>query len=92
MRLMVGTGIDDGDLAAAHDVADRTGKGEGARIVAQDAPHAGPHFLDHAGQKRKIAVEWNVVVGHFDCSLLMKLSCPALCRASTFYFLAAAKT
>ena len=61
-RLVVGAGIDDRDLAPAYDVADRAGEGEGARIVAQNAPHAGTGFLDHAGLQRKVAVERDVVV------------------------------
>ncbi len=67
VRLIVGTGIDDRDLALAHDVADRAGEGERARIVAQDAPHAGAGFVDDARLKREIAVERDVVVvGHGD--------------------------
>ena len=62
---IVGAGIDDRDLAAADDVTDRAGEGERARIVAENPPHAGANFLDHAGLKRKIAVERDVVViGH----------------------------
>ena len=65
VRLVVGTGIDDRDLALADDVADRAGEGERARIVAEHAPHAGAGFLDDAGLERKIAVERDVVVvGH----------------------------
>jgi hypothetical protein len=49
MRLVVGAGIDDGDITLAHDVAHRAGEGERARIVAEDTPHAGTGFVDHAG-------------------------------------------
>jgi hypothetical protein len=36
-----------------------------ARIVAENPPHAGTHFLDHAGLEREVAVERDVVVvGH----------------------------
>src|SRR4030095_4203998 len=65
MRLVVGTGIDDRDLPLAHDVADRAGEGERARIVAENAPYAGTGFIDDAGLERKVAVERDVVVvGH----------------------------
>ena len=43
---IVGTGIDDRDLAAADDVAHRALEGERARVVAQDAPHAGHRLVD----------------------------------------------
>ena len=49
MRLVVRPGIDDRDLALAHDVADRAGEGERARIVAENPPHAGAGFIDDAG-------------------------------------------
>src|SRR6185436_19474258 len=62
---VVRPGIDDRDLALAYDVADRAGKGERARIVAENPPHAGAGFIDDAGLERKIAVERDVVViGH----------------------------
>ena len=68
MGLIVGTGIDDRDLALAHNVTHRAGKGEGARIVAENPPHAGTDDLGHAGLQRKIAVERDVVVvGHVWC-------------------------
>ena len=62
--LVEGTGIDDGDLAAPDDVAQRPLEGERARIVDQDAPHAGHDLLDHAGREIERAVEWDVV-GHW---------------------------
>ena len=58
-----GPGIDDRDLAAADDVAQRALEGERARIVAQDAPHAGHDLLDHAGREVEGSVEGDVV-GH----------------------------
>src|SRR4029077_7922111 len=65
MGLIRRTRIDDRDLAPAHDVAHRAGEGERAGIVAQDAPHAGPCFLDDSRRKREVAVEGDVVViGH----------------------------
>ena len=65
MRLVVGSGIDDRDLALANDVTDRAGEGERARIVAEDTPHAGTGFIDDTRLERKVAVERNVVVvGH----------------------------
>ena len=68
MFLAVGTGIDDRDLAVAYDVAHRAGEGERARIVGENAPHAGNDLLGHAGLQRKIAVEGDVVVvGHGGC-------------------------
>ncbi len=63
--LVVGAGIDDRDLALAHDVTHRAGEGERARIVAENSPHPGANFVGHAGLQRKIAVERDVVVfGH----------------------------
>src|SRR5262249_37234172 len=37
MRLVIGTGIDDRDVASAYDVADSAGEGERARIVTEHA-------------------------------------------------------
>ena len=59
--LVEGTGIDDGDLAAPDDVAQRPLEGERARIVDQDAPHAGRDLLDHAGGEVEGSVEGDVV-------------------------------
>jgi hypothetical protein len=65
MRLVVGAGIDDRDVALAHDVADRAGEGKRAWIVAQNPPHAGAGFVDDARLEREVAVERDVVVvGH----------------------------
>ena len=78
MRLVVGTGIDDRDLALAHDVTDRAGEGERARIVAQHPPHAGTRFVDDARLQREVAVERDVVVvGHGDARIFLP-SCPGL--------------
>jgi hypothetical protein len=72
VRLVVRSGIDDRDLALAHDVADRAGEGERARIVAENPPHAGASFVDHARLERKIAVERDVVVVGHCCSCLFR--------------------
>ena len=56
-------GIDDRDLAAPDDVAQRSLEGERARIVDEDAPHAGRDLLDHAGREVELAIEGDVV-GH----------------------------
>ncbi len=64
---IVRSGVDDGDLTLTDDVAHRAGKSEGARIVAENTPHAGSHRIDHAGLQRKIAIERDIVgVGHDD--------------------------
>ena len=63
VRRIVGTGIDDRDLAAADDVADRALEGERARIVAQDAPHARHRLVDLAGNELELLVVWDVF-GH----------------------------
>src|ERR1700746_1013638 len=66
MRLAVRAGIDDRDLPLAHDIAQRAGKGERARIVAEHAADAGYHLLDDTGLQGKVTVERDVVViGHF---------------------------
>ena len=52
MRFIVGTGIDDRDLALADDVTHRPREGEGARIVAENSPHARTDFIDDAGLER----------------------------------------
>ena len=62
MRFVVGTGIDDRDLALAHDVTDRAGESERARIVAEHPPHAGARFVDDARLQREVAVERDVFV------------------------------
>ena len=54
MRLVVGTGIDDRDLALADDVAHRAGEGERARIVAEHPPHAGADFSTTPGLSGKL--------------------------------------
>ena len=61
MRLVERARIDDGDTAAADDVAHRALEGERTRIVAQDAPHAGHHLLDLPGRQVEALVERDVV-------------------------------
>src|SRR5258708_12494615 len=56
------TGIYNGHIALADDVAVGPGKGEGARIVAKNAPNAGTDLIDHARLERKVAVERDIVV------------------------------
>ena len=63
MAGVVGPGIDDRDLAAADDVADRAREGERAGIVAHDPSHQRRHLVDHAGSEIKALVERDVV-GH----------------------------
>src|SRR5581483_10267578 len=64
MRLAIGTGIDDRDLALPEDVADGPGESERARIIAEHAAHARPRLFDDAGLEREVAIEGNVVVSH----------------------------
>jgi hypothetical protein len=61
VRLVDGAGIDDGDAAAADDVAHRALEGERAGIVAQDAPDAGRYLLDLARREIESLVEGDVV-------------------------------
>src|SRR6266487_4775422 len=96
VRFVVGAGIDDRDLALADDVTDRAGEGERARIVAENASHAGAGFIDDTRLEREVAVERDVVVvGHGISSVIsgfsLTSSCPGLSRASTS-FLASPKT
>jgi hypothetical protein len=44
MGRIVGTGVDQGEIARANDVGVGALKGEGARIVGDDAHHAGRQF------------------------------------------------
>ena len=75
MSLVIGTGIDDGDVALAHDVTHRAGEGERTRIVAEHPPHARADFLDHTGFQGEVAVERDVVViGHGE--FLFRVDCP----------------
>ena len=62
VRLVVRAGIDDRDLALADDVADRAGEGEGARIVAENPPHARAGFVDDTRFEREVTVERDVFV------------------------------
>ena len=57
MRLIERPRIDEGDLAAADDVADRPLERHRPRIVAHDAPQTGAHLLDEAGPQVEIFVE-----------------------------------
>ena len=68
------TGIDDRDLPAPDDVAQRPLEGERARIVDEDAPHAGRDFLHHAGLKVELAIEGDVV-GH---GMMLRLGPPII--------------
>ncbi len=65
MALVGGTGIDDGDVAAADDVADRALEGERARVVAHDAAHAGHHLVHRFGGEIELLVEGDVVAHIF---------------------------
>ena len=61
MRVVQRARIDDGDAAAADDVAHRSLEGERPRIVAQDPPDAGRDLLDLAGRQVERLVEGDVV-------------------------------
>jgi hypothetical protein len=63
VRGIVGAGVDDRDLAAPDDVADRALEGERARIVGKKSPHPGRGLVDLAGREIQRLVEWDVV-GH----------------------------
>ena len=65
VALVGGTGIDDGDVAAADDVTHRALEGERARVVAHDPAHAGHHFVHRLGGEIELLVEGDVV-GHAD--------------------------
>jgi hypothetical protein len=54
------TRIDDGDLAAADDVAHRALEGERAWVVAQHAPHAGHRLIDASGNELEVFVVGDV--------------------------------
>ena len=56
-------GIDDGDLAAADDVAHRALEGERPRIIGHHAPDAGHRLVHRVGDEIEIFVEGDVV-GH----------------------------
>ncbi|MBA7705929.1 hypothetical protein ES703_114771 [subsurface metagenome] len=91
MRLVIRTRIDDRNIASAYDVADRAAEGERARIVAENTPHAGAGFFDHAGFKRELAIEGNVVVvGHVRITrsvAVLAPSCPGLSTKTRFALL-----
>ena len=67
MRRIVRTRIDDGDLAAADDVAHRPLEGERAGIVRHHAAHARHRLVHGVGGEIEALVEGNVV-GHFNLS------------------------
>ena len=60
MRLVEWTGIDDGDLPAAHDIGDGPLEREWPGIVGEEAPHAGHHLLYRFRREIKALVERNV--------------------------------
>src|SRR6185312_6412437 len=64
MRGIVGTRIDDRDLAASDDVAQRPLERERPGIVGHDPSHARHRLVDGVGREIKGLVEGNVVVGH----------------------------
>ena len=64
VRRIVRAGIDDRDLAAPDDVAQRTLERERARIVGQNAPHAGRAFLRNPGARSRRSVKLNIF-GHW---------------------------
>ena len=57
MGVIVGAGIEDGDIAAADDVADRAFEGERAGIIGGNRPHAGRHLGRLVGHKIESLVE-----------------------------------
>src|SRR5690349_5260021 len=61
---IVGTRIDDRDLAAPDDVAQRPFERERPGIVGQHPPHARHRLIDGVGREIERLVEGNVVVGH----------------------------
>ena len=61
MGFIVRAWIDDCHLAVADDVADGPFKGEWARIIGHNSPHAGHRLVHHIGHEIKIFVEGNVV-------------------------------
>jgi len=63
MGLVDRAGIDDGDSAAAHDVAHGALEGERPRIVAEQSPHPRDHLFDLPGRQVEAAVEGDVL-GH----------------------------
>ena len=61
MGVVLRTGIDDRDLAAADDVAHRALEGERARIIGDDGAHAGRHVGGAAGHQIECLVVSDVV-------------------------------
>jgi hypothetical protein len=62
MRRIVGTRIDDRDVAAAEDIADGSLERERTRVVGHDSSHARRRLVDRVRREIKILVEGNVVV------------------------------
>src|ERR1700733_11401304 len=61
MSVVIGPGIEDCDLAAADDVADRALEGEWARVIGCDRPHQRCDFLRLVRCQIESLVEWNVI-------------------------------
>ena len=61
MRLIERTGIDDRDPPAPDDIGHRAFEGERARVVAQDAAHAGRYLVHLVRCEVEAPVEGNVV-------------------------------
>ena len=61
MRLIERTGVDDGNLAFADDIGQRSLERERAWIVGEDAPHARCDPLHRIGRKVEALVEGNIV-------------------------------
>src|SRR5579863_2844157 len=66
MRIVVRTGIDDRDVAAADDVADGTLEGERAGIIGDQRPHPWRHVSRMAGNEVEYLIVGDVVAhaGH----------------------------
>jgi len=63
VAFIAGARVDDRDLAAANDVAQRPLEGERAWIVGEDTPHAGRDVIDDAWSEVESAIERDVF-GH----------------------------
>ena len=72
MRGIVGTGIDDRDVAAAEDVADGSLERERTRVIGHDPSHARHRLVDRVRREIEFLVEGNVVVHGL---VLMSTSC-----------------
>ena len=80
MRGIVGAGIDDGDLAAADDVADRALEGERPRIVGHHPAHAGHRLVDRVGReierscRRECRRPWPPVMRGLDSRIPLRIA------------------